>query len=90
MFLSTPNETAYLCVVGKASIVIVVGVIVSRRASFLGGDGLRCAPPIPVADATLRVVASPFKFSDFETNYRPPPLLGEHTSSFFGKAVVTD
>ncbi|PIW30861.1 MAG: CoA transferase [Rhodospirillales bacterium CG15_BIG_FIL_POST_REV_8_21_14_020_66_15] len=39
---------------------------------------------IPVADATLKVVASPFKFSDFETAYNPPPLLGEHTGSFFG------
>ncbi|MEE8352598.1 MAG: CoA transferase [Rhodospirillales bacterium] len=45
---------------------------------------------IPIADATLRVIASPFKFSNFETKYCPPPLLGEHTDSVFEQEVVTD
>ncbi len=50
----------------------------------------RLVQEIPIADVTLRVVASPFKFSDFETDYQPPPLLGEHTDAVFGQAVATD
>ena len=71
--------------------IVVAGV--ETLPDALAGDIVRergLVQEIPVADATLRVVASPFKFSDFETSYRPPPLLGEHTGTFFGKAIVTD
>ncbi len=71
----------------------IVAAGVETLPHALAGDIVRergLVQEIPVADATLRVVASPFKFSDFETNYRPPPLLGEHTDTFFGKAAVTD
>ena len=71
--------------------IVTAGVETLPQA--LAGDIVRergLVQEIPVADATLRVVASPFKFSDFETSYRPPPLLGEHTDTVFGQAVVTD
>ena len=71
----------------------IVAAGVETLPQALAGDIVRergLVQEIPVADATLRVVASPFKFSDFETSYRPPPLLGEHTGTFFGKAIVTD
>ncbi len=71
--------------------IVTAGVETLPQA--LAGDIVRergLVHEIPVADATLRVVASPFKFSDFETSYRPPPLLGEHTDTVFGQAVVTD
>lgn len=65
--------------------IVVAGVETIPQA--LAGDIVRergLVQEIPVADATLRVIASPFKFSDFEADYRPPPLLGEHTDSLFG------
>ncbi len=71
----------------------IVAAGVETLPQALAGDIVRergLVQEIPVADATLRVIASPFKFSDFETRYRPPPLLGEHTDGFFGKAAVTD
>jgi crotonobetainyl-CoA:carnitine CoA-transferase CaiB-like acyl-CoA transferase len=34
---------------------------------------------IDTPDGPLRVLASPIKFSDGETDYRPPPRLHEHT-----------
>ena len=71
--------------------IVVAGVGTLSQA--LAGDIVRergLVQEIPVADATLRVIASPFKFSDFETSYRPPPLLGEHTDSIFEPTAVTD
>lgn len=70
----------------------IVAAGVETLPQALAGDIVRergLVQEIPVDDATLRVVASPLKFSDFETDYRPPPLLGEHTDSVFGRAVVT-
>ena len=71
----------------------IVAAGVETLPQALGGDIVRqrgLVQEIPVQDATLRVVASPFKFSDFATSYRPPPLLGEHTDIYFGKAAVAD
>ena len=71
--------------------IVVAGVETLPHA--LSGDIVRrrrLVREIPVADATLRVVASPFKFSDFETGYRPPPFLGEHTESVLGETVLAD
>ena len=71
--------------------IVVAGV--ETLADALAGDIARergLVQEIPVADATLRVIASPFKFSDFEAGYRPPPLLGEHTDSVFEQESVTD
>ncbi len=65
--------------------IVVAGVETLPEA--LAGDIVRergLVQEIPVADSTLRVIASPFKFSDFDTAYQSPPLLGEQTESIFG------
>ncbi len=71
--------------------IVVAGVGTLSQA--LAGDIVRergLVQEIPVADATLRVIASPFKFSDFGASYRPPPLLGEHTDSIFEPTAGPD
>ena len=39
---------------------------------------------LPCADARLRAVGSPIKFSDSTPHYGAPPLLGEHSASVLG------
>lgn len=71
--------------------IVVAGV--DTLPAALEGDLVRergLIQEIPVADETLRVIASPFKFTGFEPAYRPPPRLGEHTRAVLGKAAVTD
>lgn len=43
---------------------------------------------IPTPDGALRVVGSPIKMSGHDVDYRPPPLLGEHTEEILGKPTV--
>lgn len=40
---------------------------------------------IPTPDGALRMVGNPIKCSDHRTNYRAPPLLGEHTVALCGQ-----
>lgn len=40
---------------------------------------------IPTPDGTLRMVGNPIKCSDHQTDYRPPPLLGEHSAELCGE-----
>ena len=65
---------------------LAVGAV-KELADALDGDLVRergMVVDIETADGPLRVLASPIRFSDSETEYKPPPRLHEHTDEVAG------
>jgi len=64
---------------------LAVGAV-QELPDALDGDLVRnrgMVVSIDTPDGPLRVLANPIRFTDSETEYRPPPRLHEHTDDVF-------